>query len=81
MYFFAGATGPKAASWWEFTLRVGIGDSVSALAVGVMKLYFENKFILLRDCFYVPELNRNLVSVSALIEHGYSIIFNESVSV
>ena len=33
--------------------------------------------------FYVPELNRNLVSVSvyALIEHGYSIIFNESVSV
>ena len=46
-----------------------------------MELYFENKFIFLRDCFYVPELNRNLVSVSALIEHCYSIIFNESVLV
>ena len=39
----------------KFTLRVGIGNSVSALAVGVMKLYFGNKFILLRDCFYVPK--------------------------
>ena len=29
----------------------------------------------------MPKLNMNLVSVSVLIEHGYSIIFNESVSI
>ena len=65
----------------EFTLRVSTSDSVSTIAVGVIKLYFGNKCFLLRDCFYVPELNRNLVLVSGLIEHGYSIIFSESVSV
>ena len=62
-------------------MNVSTKMRVSVLVVEVMKLYFGNKFILLRDCFYVPELNKNLVLVSTLIEHGYSIIFNESVSV
>ena len=35
----------------------------------------EINFFLLRDCFYVPKLNRNFVSVSILIEHGYSLFF------
>lgn len=65
----------------EFTLRVGTENLVLALVVRVIKLYFGNKIFLLRDFFYVPELNRNLVSISSLIKHSYSVIFNESVSV
>ena len=68
----------------EFTLRVGTSDLVSALAMGVMKLYFGNKFLLLMDCFDVPKMNKSLVSISiliVLIENGYSIIFNKCVLV
>ena len=50
-----------------------------AVAVGVVTLHFEGgKFLVLDDCLYVPEVRRNLVSVSCLSCNGYSSIFNKN---
>ena len=41
-----------------------------------------HKILVLKDCLYVPQIRRNLISVSCLALDGYSSIFNkESVSV
>ena len=46
--------------------------------MGVVTLHFEGgKFLVLDDCLYVPNVRRNLVSVSCLSCNGYSLIFNK----
>ena len=58
-----------------------MGDTsrVAAIAVGVVTLHFEGgKFLVLDDCLYVPEVRRNLVSVSCLTCNRYSSIFNKN---
>ena len=60
----------------EMTLKVGTGDVISARAVGDAKLFFGNKFMFLENLYIVPKIKRNLVSVSCLIEHMYSINFS-----
>ena len=58
-----------------------MGDTlhVAAIAVGVVTLYFEGgKILVLDDYLYVPDVRRNLVSVSCLLCNGYSSIFNKS---
>ncbi|KAL0556725.1 hypothetical protein IC582_005241 [Cucumis melo] len=58
------------------TLKVGTGDVISARAVEDAKLFFENKFMFLENLYIVPKIKRNLVSISCLIEHMYSINFS-----
>ncbi|KAL4025380.1 hypothetical protein IC575_013770 [Cucumis melo] len=58
------------------TLKVGTGDVISARAVGDAKLFFGNKFMFLENLYIVPKIKKNLVSVSCLIEHMYSINFS-----
>ncbi|KAL0553858.1 hypothetical protein IC582_007762 [Cucumis melo] len=58
------------------TLKVRTGDVISARAVGDAKLFFGNKFMFLENLYIVPKIKRNLVSVSCLIEHMYSINFS-----
>ena len=44
-----------------------MGDTsrVAAVAVGVVTLHFEgDKFLVLDDCLYVPNVKRNFVSIS-----------------
>ena len=64
----------------HISLRTGDGKAVSAEAVGDIYLYFDEfRFILLKDCFYVPNFKRNLISVACLINDCYSVSFNKSV--
>ena len=66
----------------NFSLRTGEGNTVLAEAVGDVYLYFdEHRYILLKDCFYVPSFKRNLISVSCLINDGFSVVFNKSISI
>ncbi|KAA0067938.1 gag/pol protein [Cucumis melo var. makuwa] len=60
----------------EMTLMVGTGDVISARAVGDVKLFFGIKFMFLENLYIVPKIKRNLVFVSCLIEHMYSINFS-----
>ena len=53
---------------------------MSATAVGDVHLYFDEfRFILLKDCFYVPSFKRNLISVACLIKDSYLVSFNKTV--
>ena len=50
-----------------------------AEAAGEVSLHFGgHKVLVLKDCLYVPQIRRNLISVSCLACNGYSASFNEN---
>ena len=59
----------------EITLRVGIGEVVSARSVGNLKLFFGDRFIILDNVLFVHGMKRNLISISCLLEQLYKISF------
>ena len=59
----------------DVTMRVGSGEVISAKAVGVARLNFRNKFLVLNNVFFIPGFRRNLISVSMLHEQLFSISF------
>ena len=60
----------------EFTLRVGNREYVSAEAMGEVRFQFGNKFLLLDNVYFIPNISRNLISVSELYKQSFSINFN-----
>ena len=62
----------------EITLRVGNEVKVAAVAIRVypLQLLLEISLIL-KDCNYVPIANRNLISISMLIQYNYKFYFNK----
>ena len=62
----------------EFTLRVGNGESVSAEAVGEACLVFGNKYLLLDNVYFIPNISRNLISVSESYKQSFAICFNNN---
>ena len=63
------------------SLKLGNGEYVSIMAVGLVELCFNNKTLCLSDCLFVPDFKRNLVSVSCLVEHVLTVQFNSSDSI
>ena len=59
----------------DFTIRVGNGAVVSALAVEVARLNFGNNFLILNNVYFIPKFRRNLISVSKLHEQLFNIFF------
>ena len=54
-------------------LTLGSSATVSAVAIGVVVLQFQdNKTLILLDVFYVPLMRCNLISVLELSNKGYS---------
>src|SRR5215813_3509012 len=63
----------------DFPMKIRTGDAVSARAVGVSRLEFLNKcYLNLNNVLYIPGFRRNLISVSKLLDDGYSISFNNN---
>ena len=61
---------------------MGTGATVVATAIGVFSLELSNnRILILEDCLYVPEVRRNLISVSKLALSGYSFLFNSKLVV
>ena len=59
---------------------MGDGSLVLAEAVGDVHLYFDSlRSLVLRDCFYVPKLKRNLISIACLFKDLYLVSFNNKV--
>ena len=59
-----------------------LGDTskVAAVAVEVVSLYFYGgKILVLKDCLYVPNVRRNLISDSCLACNRFSTIFNKNI--
>ena len=63
------------------SLKLGNGEYVSIMAVGLVESCFNNKTLCLSDCLFVPDFKRNLVYVSCLVEHGLTVQFNSSISI
>ena len=65
----------------SFMLRTGDDNLVLAEAVGEVYLYFDEfRMIILRDCFYIPNFKRNLISVACLFKDSYYVSFNKKCS-
>src|SRR5215813_10603297 len=63
----------------DFPMKVGTGDAISARVVGVFRLEFLNKcYLNLNNVLYIPSFRRNLISISKLLDDGYSISFNNN---
>ena len=67
----------------EVDLLVGNGAKVAALAVGSYELTLPSRLLLVLDnCYYVPTMCRNIISVSCLDNDGFSfIIMNNNCSI
>ena len=64
----------------EVDLRVGNGARVAALAVGFYDLYLPNGLIFqLNNCYYVPTVSRNIISVSCLDLDGFHFIIKNNI--
>ena len=53
--------------------------TISAVAIGVVVLEFQNNTLVLLDVLYVPNLRRNLIYVSKLVNEGFSVNFGNEV--
>ena len=63
----------------EVDLRVGNGSKVAALVVGSYELTFPSGLLLVSDnCYYVPTICRNIISVSCLDNDGFSFIIKNN---
>ena len=60
-------------------MRVRTGDAVSAKALGVSSLNFiNNSYLNLNNVLFILSFRRNLISVSKLLDDGYSVSFNSN---
>ncbi|KAL0320331.1 UNVERIFIED_CONTAM: hypothetical protein Sradi_5294600 [Sesamum radiatum] len=63
----------------EMILRLGNGKAVAAEAVGSLSLVVSNHVrIELKDCYYVPSMIKNIISVSMLDRDGYKFLINKN---
>ena len=63
----------------EVYLRVGNGARVAALAVGTYDLSLPSGLVLsLENCFYVPTVRRNIISISCLDKKGFAFFIKNS---
>jgi len=64
----------------EISLSLGSAAKASAVAVGVVRLIFENnKILVLNNALYVPTIRRNLIFVPSLALLGYTCVFGQNV--
>ena len=64
----------------EVDLRVGNGARVVALAVGVYDLTLPSGLVFqLKNCYYVPTVSRNIISVSYLDVDGFNFIIKNNI--
>ena len=74
-----GLKGSRYLARGEVELRVGNGARVAALAIGTYELTLPSGFILnLENCYYVPTMCRNIISVSCLDKKGFKFIIRNN---
>ncbi len=66
----------------EISLLMGSDARVAAISLGTFKLVLlDGTTLYLKDCLYVPQVRRNLISVSKLDDMGYSFLFRSKVTI
>ena len=60
----------------EIKLTLASNTTISAVAIRVVVLEFQNnKILVLPDVLYIPNSRRNLISVSKLLNKGFTVNF------
>ena len=54
-------------------------SKIPVVAVGVFNLCFNSRVLILKDCLYVPNVRRNLISATYLGKQGYCVILKDSI--
>ncbi|KAL0386219.1 UNVERIFIED_CONTAM: Retrovirus-related Pol polyprotein from transposon RE2 [Sesamum radiatum] len=63
----------------EMILRLGDGKAVAAEAVGCLRLVISNHIrIDLKDCYFVPSMVKNIISIPMLDNEGFKFLINKS---
>ena len=66
----------------EITLTLASNATISMVAIGVVVLEFQNnRTLVLPNVLYVPNSRRNLISISKLVNKGFSINFAPEVTI
>ncbi|KAL0324654.1 UNVERIFIED_CONTAM: hypothetical protein Scaly_2432500 [Sesamum calycinum] len=69
----------KRLSEDEMILRLGDGKAVSAEAVGSLNVVISDHIrIELKDCYYVPSMIKNIISIPVLDNNGYAFKINKN---
>ena len=63
----------------ELFFTLADGSRIPVVAVGVFNLCFDSRVLILKDCFYVPNVRRNLISATYFGKHGYYVILKDNV--
>ena len=89
----SGASSPMSShhNWfqmyWDISppKKVLLGDDRYILAMGIGQLHLEmdlgggkKGLIIIHSVYYLPDISRNLLSISYLIKRGYSVNFNNN---
>jgi hypothetical protein len=68
-----GLTRSRSVARGEVDFCMGNNARVPALSAGTMQLHLPSGFIMeLNNCYFVPNLSRNIISPSCLMMDGYS---------
>jgi len=63
----------------DVDLRVGNGAKVAAVSVGTYVIQLPSGFeLFLNNCYYVPSLSKNIISVSVLARDGFSFAIKDN---
>ena len=60
-------------------LTLADGSKILVVAVGVFNLCVNSRVLILKNCLYVPNICRNLISATYLGKHGYCVILKDNV--
>ena len=63
----------------ELFLTLADGSRIPIIVVGLFNLCVKSKILILENCFYVPNVRRNLISANYLGKHGYCVILKDNV--
>jgi len=77
-----GLRNPRPLEKGEVDLRVGNGAKVAAVSVGTFVIKLPSGFeMYLNNCYFVPQLTKNIISVSVLDSEGFSfMIENQTIT-
>ena len=74
-----GLKGSRSLAKGEVYFRVGNRAKVAALAIGTYELSLPTGLVLsLENCYYVPTMCRNIISISCLDKVGFNIIIKNN---
>ena len=60
------------------SVTVANGEVLKARMTGDVRINLRGRFISMRDVLYVPELDANLLSITALNRRGFTVLFNKT---